>query len=304
MLLPVGVVVVDAVGLRVVLRFERAEEVVDLVLGGEIREEPTVAEDVPAHSQDDGENDEDAGTDEDVALQVVAAGVVGGGIDQRHGVGSSGVLDTESARFGCARECIRKMHAHIAGGQQVDREQVEADGDAVAVLARKLAQPGPGHEAELVLLAAVDGGVGGSEVAGGTGLDLEDDQGWAIPGDEVDVAADFGAGPALGDDGETEPAEVEEGSLLAAEAGDEVGWEFGGSSTALERFQGALLEGEAALAERCGGVHRSQRFAKIRAARNTVASSVSRMSFQLVNARRALSIESSVSARSRKMPTS
>ena len=118
------------------------------------------------------------------------------------------------------------MLEFIALGQEVNREQIETDGNAVAVLARKLAQPGASHQAELVLLVAVDGGVGGSKVAGGAGLDFKDDEGGAVPGDEVDVAADLGAGPALGDDGETEAAEMEEGGLFAAQAGDEVGREF------------------------------------------------------------------------------
>ena len=114
----------------------------------------------------------------------------------------------------------------FAGGQQVDRKQIEADGHALAVFARELAEPGLGHETKLALLVLVDGGFSGREVADGAGFDFEDNQSRAVPGDEVEVAAEFGARPTLGDDGEAQAAEMEERGLLAAEAGDEVGWEF------------------------------------------------------------------------------
>jgi len=131
-----------------------------------------------------------------------------------------------------------------AGAEEVDGEQVEADGDALAVLAGELAEPGVGHEPELALLGAVDRGFGGGEVAGGASLDFENDEGGTVPGEEVDITAEFGGGPALGDDGETEAAEVEERSLLTAEAGDEVGRKARGRGAALEGFEGALLKVE------------------------------------------------------------
>jgi hypothetical protein len=132
----------------------------------------------------------------------------------------------------------------FARGEQVDREQIEADGDAVSMLARELAEPGLGHQAELALLVFVDGGFGGGEVAEGAGFDLEDDQSGTVPGDEVEVAAELGAGPALSDDGEAETAEMKERGLFSAEASDEVRWEFGGGGSALEGFESTLLEVE------------------------------------------------------------
>jgi hypothetical protein len=94
------------------------------------------------------------------------------------------------------------------------------------VFARELAEPGLGHQTKLALLVLVYRSFSRGEIAGGAGFDLEDNERGAVPGDEVEVAAEFGAGPALGDDGETEAAEMEERTLFAAETGDEVGWKF------------------------------------------------------------------------------
>jgi hypothetical protein len=155
-------------------------------------------------------------------------------------------------------------------GQQIDREQIEADGDTLAVLARELTEPGLGHHAELALLVFVDGGICGGEITGCAGFDFEDDERGAIPGDKVEVAAEFGARPPLGDDGEAEAAEVEERGLFTAETGDQVGREFRCGGTALEEFERTLLEIEA---ER-GETHFVQRAPKASAAKKTVASSV------------------------------
>ena len=62
---------------------------------------------------------------------------------------------------------------------------------------------------------------------GGEGFDLEDNKGGAVPGDEVEVSEEAAGAPAAGDDGVAEPAEVEEGGVFAALAGEEVGWERG-----------------------------------------------------------------------------
>lgn len=115
-----------------------------------------------------------------------------------------------------AREGVAEVLELFAGGQEIDREQVEANRDVVAVLTRKLPQPGLCHQAKLAALAFVDGGFWSGKIAGSAGLDLEDDEGRAVPGKEVDVAFNFRAGPTLGHDSEAEATKMEEGCLLSA----------------------------------------------------------------------------------------
>ena len=92
---------------------------------------------------------------------------------------------------------------------------------------RETAEVGGGHLAEDV---AACGGRRRSRRGrrrlrgrGGAGLDFEDDEGGAVPGDEVEVAGEALGAPAAGDDGVAEAAEVEEGGVFAALAGEEVG---------------------------------------------------------------------------------
>ena len=77
-------------------------------------------------------------------------------------------------------------------GQQIDGQDVEADGNAAAVARGQLPKPRCGQFAELPLLGGVDGGFGGEEIARGAGLHFEDDERVAVPGDEVEIAADAG----------------------------------------------------------------------------------------------------------------
>ena len=95
-----------------------------------------------------------------------------------------------------------------AGGELVDGEDVEADGDAGAGGGGELAEVGGGHLAEDSLLVGVDGGLGWGEGCfaggGGAGFDFEDDEGGAVPGDEVEVAGEAFGAPAAGDDGVAE----------------------------------------------------------------------------------------------------
>ena len=98
-LLPVGVVVVDAVGLGVVLGFEGFEEVVDAMLVAEVGEEPAVAGDVSGEREDAEQEDGDDDDNDDVAPAVVAGGVVGGCI---HQVGQGHRRDPFRAKFGVA----------------------------------------------------------------------------------------------------------------------------------------------------------------------------------------------------------
>ena len=85
---------------------------------------------------------------------------------------------------------------------------------------------GGGHAAEHPLLGGVDGGFCGEEYlrrgGGGAGLDLEDDECGAVPGEKVEVAVEAWATPASADDGVAELAKVEEGGIFAALAGEEM----------------------------------------------------------------------------------
>jgi len=114
-----------------------------------------------------------------------------------------------------------------AGGKLIDGENVEADGDVVADGAGKLAEIGRGHLAQDLLLVRVDGGLGwrkGLFSGGrGAGLDLEDHQGGAVPGDEVEVAGEALGAPASGDYRVAEGAKVEVGGVFSAFAGEQVG---------------------------------------------------------------------------------
>jgi hypothetical protein len=107
-------------------------------------------------------------------------------------------------------------------GEEIDGEDVKAYGDAGAVAGGELREEGGGEAAELALLGGVDLGCGGKEVAGGAGFDFEDDESVGVPGDEVEVAANAGGDPAARDDGVAERAEMEEGEVFAALAGEEM----------------------------------------------------------------------------------
>lgn len=120
----------------------------------------------------------------------------------------------------------------------------------------------------------VDGEVGGDDAACGAGLDLEDDQGRAVPGDEVDVSGEPLGAPAAGDDRVAEAAEVEESSVFAALAGEQMRGQRGPAVG--DRAQpgvGAAFEGETVLAK---GDQRSHRLPKAIAARKVFASPVVR----------------------------
>lgn len=104
-------------------------------------------------------------------------------------------------------------------GEQVDGEDVKAHGQAGAMASGELREPGGGHAAELALLGGVDLGFGGEEIAGGAGLDLDDDERVAVEGDEVEIAANARGDPAASHDGVAERTEMEEGVVFPALSG-------------------------------------------------------------------------------------
>jgi len=90
MLGPLGVVVVDAVCLRVILVLERVEESADPMLCPQVGEQPAVTREATREKECNEKKDEDYGCNQDVAGAGFAAGVVGWGVEQRHRVRSSG----------------------------------------------------------------------------------------------------------------------------------------------------------------------------------------------------------------------
>ena len=139
---------------------------------------------------------------------------------------AKGLTEVQGSGFGTG-EGVGEMVEFGAGGEEIDGEDVEAEGDRDADGLGELAEVGGGHLVEHLLLVGVDGGVSGSEIAGGAGLDFEDDEGGAVPRDEVEVAGDAGGAPAAGDDGVAEGAEVEEGGVFTTFSGEEVVGERG-----------------------------------------------------------------------------
>gem|GEM_PF-3048259 len=110
----------------------------------------------------------------------------------------------------------------VPRGRRVDRKDVEAQGNGGAVGLGELAEVGGGHFAEDLLLVRVDCGFGWGEVVGGTGLDLEDDEGGTVPGDEVEVAGNARRAPAAGHNRVAERPEVEEGGVFPALADEQM----------------------------------------------------------------------------------
>jgi hypothetical protein len=72
----------------------------------------------------------------------------------------------------------------------------------------------------------VDGEFRRSKAVGGTSFHFNDDEGRAIPGDEVEVSVEALGAPATGDDGVVEGAEVEEGGIFAAFTEEQMWREF------------------------------------------------------------------------------
>jgi len=137
---------------------------------------------------------------------------------------------------------------------QVDGEDVETGPD---VAGGKLAQVVAGEAAEDAALAGVDGDVGGGDVAGSAGFDLDEAEGVPLrlrrPGDQVEVAGRARGVPGAGDDDVATTEEPEEGGALAVEAGFEV---FGAvrlapGGTALDGVNGGFEKIDAKPEEHC-----------------------------------------------------
>lgn len=132
-----------------------------------------------------------------------------------------------------------------AGGQKVNGEDVQLQADGGAVSFGQALQIGGGELAELALLGFVHLGGGGREIAGGAGFDLEDNEGRARPGDQVEVTANAGSVPAAGDDGVAARAQMEEGGVFSAQAGEQVRRQQGFAvGTGAEGGVSAAFEGD------------------------------------------------------------
>jgi hypothetical protein len=165
-----------------------------------------------------------------------------------------------------------------SGGEEIDGEDVETKRDTGAPGIGDLVEVRTGHLAEHDLLVVVDLNLGGDKVAYGSGFDLEEDEGVAVPGDEVEVSRKPRRAPAAGDDRVTKAAEVEIGGVFATLAGDEVRRErrFAVGEGA-ESGVDFSLEGKNIHAET---IQRFHRFPNTRAAKNTLASLLPRIDVQ------------------------
>lgn len=127
-------------------------------------------------------------------------------------------------------------------GEEVDGEDVEANGNTPAMACGSLGEIGRRQAAQLALFGRVDLGLGREEVAGGAGLDLEDHEGVPIPGDEIEIAANASGDPAAGDNGIAERAEIKEGVVFAEFAGKKV--RRSGAVAPAERAEGVTTVGQ------------------------------------------------------------
>lgn len=98
-------------------------------------------------------------------------------------------------------------------GEDVEARSCGAHGGGDAV------EVGAGEAAQGTLLVMIDGVLGGEGVAAAAGLDLDEAEGGAVPGDEVDIAAQAGDLPSASDNDVSGAAEMKEGFALAEQAG-------------------------------------------------------------------------------------
>jgi hypothetical protein len=125
-----------------------------------------------------------------------------------------------SAGEGC-REAVDLGRSVLAycGGRQIDGDDIKADGNLLASLLREALAKDAGERSEHTLLMLVDGELGGNDVAAGACLHLDEAEGRAIPGYEVDIAGEAGRLPTAGDDNEASLTKVKESFFFAANAG-------------------------------------------------------------------------------------
>jgi alpha-D-ribose 1-methylphosphonate 5-triphosphate synthase subunit PhnI len=123
------------------------------------------------------------------------------------------------------RDEVFHLGSGAAGGwrRQIDGDDVEADRDLRSHVLGKTFAEDAGKRAQNALLVLVDGELGGDDVAAGAGLDLDEAEAGAVPGDEVDIARKARCLPAAGDYRESSLAQVEESFLFALEASEEMG---------------------------------------------------------------------------------
>lgn len=97
---------------------------------------------------------------------------------------------------------------------------LEIDADHVETGRRRsgeteLADVAAGEAEKRAYLVRVDGGFGGFGVAGGAGFDFDETEGFAVPGDEIEIAGGVAGAPAAGDDAVTATAEEVEGGVFS-----------------------------------------------------------------------------------------
>lgn len=103
-----------------------------------------------------------------------------------------------------------------AGGQIVNAQNVEADRQQILPGCGQSSAIGQGHASQHALLVGIHGGFRGCEVVRGSGFDLEDDKGIAVPADKVEVATKASGVPPPGDNGVPKTAQVKKGQIFPA----------------------------------------------------------------------------------------
>ncbi len=118
---------------------------------------------------------------------------------------------------------------------RLSREQIDAENVETSLWRRaqgKLAEIAVGESTKRTTLCFIDRRVGGGAVTRGASFDLHKAKKPAIPGDQVNVSWRGARGPAAGDNGISQAAQVEVGRVFAGMTGREMGRKLRIASTA------------------------------------------------------------------------
>ena len=105
----------------------------------------------------------------------------------------------------------------------VDRDNVKPYGNGTALLFRKGAEIDAGQAAQHATLGLVDRRFGRVQIACGAGFYFNEAEGGTVPCNQIDVPTQAGMSPTASDDNVAPPTQFKKRSLLAEQAGFEVG---------------------------------------------------------------------------------
>ena len=110
----------------------------------------------------------------------------------------------------------------VASGEQVDGEDIEAEGNRISVWLGDLPEVRGGHATEDSLLSGVHLCLGRREVVSGAGFNLEDDERSTVPCNKIEVPWKALGTPAAGDNGVAERSETIKRCIFAALSREEM----------------------------------------------------------------------------------